>query len=551
MSFLKKYWIEIFVFSVVATVLFIDIAPDITWMNTDSDGAHYTLAAKYLWVAHNTSAPLFLLIGHLFIKFIPFGTDAWRFGSLLALSTVVTSIFIYLIAMRLLNGKNKSRLYALIASIIYGGSALVISQSIIIDTYAFDTMLIVIAYYFILRKQFIWTTVFMGLCLATHPLMFGLAYFVMFVAHKELRNWKMIALTASFVLFYLYIPISKAFNGALDMWGNTTIVSFFINNWGTLSMLTGTLSVWDFPQRFLNTVGILGVSLGLGLVVIAIYFIKRRTVKYELFWLVMIYLLYFVTDLANETYVYIMPSIAFGAVIVAIGISQMNKYWTYAVLITSCGLMLFNANYFDIGRTLDPEMSAMKFYNEELAKIPDGQIFMGGGWNWAMVYLYNQEEGRKIIPICTDVLTSDIYTDLLLSRGIKLDKYDTGERVNDEIMIELSIAKNNENVWIAKPTKPEVYQYVIEPAKGNEVYIAELFGVTRTTEWRWKPSNPYSFITGSLEIEYWSLVLCSNYNVIYFITVIMLALMANSYMWKWLDKRKKRLLYGDIPNIQT
>ncbi|GAI63183.1 unnamed protein product, partial [marine sediment metagenome] len=29
----------------------------------------------------------------------------------------------------------------------------------------------------------------------------------------------------------------------------------------------------------------------------------------------------------------------------------------------------------------------------------------------------------------------------------------------------------NEGVWIAKETKPEVYQYVIEPAEGNEAYI--------------------------------------------------------------------------------
>jgi len=58
MNWLKKYWPEVLVFGVIAGVLVNNLAPDWTWMNTDSDGAHYTMAAKYLTTAHHMSAPL-------------------------------------------------------------------------------------------------------------------------------------------------------------------------------------------------------------------------------------------------------------------------------------------------------------------------------------------------------------------------------------------------------------------------------------------------------------------------------------------------------------
>src|SRR3989304_8286198 len=154
MGWLKKYWIEAIVFLAIAVVMLTDLAPNWTWMNTDSDGAHYTLAAKYMWVSHNTSAPLFLLLGRLFL-FIPYGTDAWRFGLLLALSTIVASFVIYKIVRYKLKDNPKQRLYAVIASLIYGGSALVISQSTIIDTYAFNMLLSLLAYYSALQKKWV------------------------------------------------------------------------------------------------------------------------------------------------------------------------------------------------------------------------------------------------------------------------------------------------------------------------------------------------------------------------------------------------------------
>ena len=100
MQFIKKYWPEIIVVGIIFANLLNCLAPDLTWMNTDSDGPHYILSAKYMQVAHNTSAPLYLLLGRLFL-FIPIGTDAWRMGLISVLATTGGATFVYLIVRRL------------------------------------------------------------------------------------------------------------------------------------------------------------------------------------------------------------------------------------------------------------------------------------------------------------------------------------------------------------------------------------------------------------------------------------------------------------------
>jgi len=511
--FLKNYWLEILVFGLILGILLKNVAVGLTWMNTDSDGAHYLLAAKYMLPAHNTSAPLFLLLGRVFL-FLPFGTEPWRMGLISVLATTGGAILIYLIVSRLLFGNNKVRWYAIISALVYGGSALVISQSTIIESYALSTALMLLAYYFSIKQKWVMVSIAIGLIWAIHTLFAWMIWAVLLVQHKEMRNWVLVIITLFFLAFYLYIPISTAVNGDLRMWGNTTFSDFIRANLGVLLMLGGGLSVWDFPKRVFDAIGILGVSLGLGLPVIVYYFYRVKKWQNGLLWLFLIPVIWFATNLSSETYVYLMPSIAFGAVVVGLGLSKLNKAWLFSTGLVAILLISINAWYFDIGTNLDPEMSAMKFYNEELPKIPDGQYFMGGGWTWAMVYLYNREEGRNIIPISTDVFPSDEYLTLLEKQGVKLTRSDAESQITLSGEVALSIAELNDGVWIARETKPEVYQYVIEPARGNEDYIGRWIGQEVQPEWKWKPSNPYKFIAGELEVAEWHHVLMSNRNML-------------------------------------
>ena len=516
MAWLKKYLPEIIVFGLIFSVLLICVAPDITWVNTDSDGPHYVLAAKYMVPAHNTSAPLFLLTGRAFL-FLPFGTDAWKMGLISVIATTLCAYVIYLIVKNKLKDNPKSRLFALISALIYGGSALVISQSTIIESYAMATLFAITAYYFYSQSKYNWTSVFLGLCLAVHPLFAVITWFVLFLANKSMRKWKPIIITSSFVLFYLYIPVVARLTVEYDMWGNASIGGFLGNNLTTMLMLAGNISLWDLPKRILDTIAMLGVSLGLSFIPLIYYFVKQRTWKNSLLWLFSLPVIYFIVNLSMETYVYMMIGIAFAAIPIGIGLSKMNIKWAYAVGVVAVGLTLFNAHYFDIGRTLDPNLSAARYYQEELPKLDDGDILLAGGWTWAIAYLYNKEEGRQIEPVCIDILPSEQYMQDLEDAGIKLIRTDSDRHIDKQWEVALSIAELNDNVWLAKETNPASYEYELVLAKDNMWLIERWLNYEKEPEWRFDVSNPYHFITGALAVEEWKFIVWTNHSVFFYI----------------------------------
>jgi len=570
LNFVKRYKWELLTFSTIFSILLLDCSPDMTWINTDSDGIHYTYAAKYLYPAHKTSAPLFLLLGHAFL-WLPLGTEFWRIAFISVLASTASAVFIYLIITEKLGSKsvrpeeieaqnNRSRIHGLIGALIFGGSALVISQSTIVETYALVTMFGLGAYYFAIKGKWLPCALMLGAGGAVHHLI-GITLIVLFIAYKELRRWKYVGVMSAFLLFYLYIPITVAINHPIDIWGNLTLVTFMNDNLTTGGMLIGGLSIWDLPKRTLDTVGILGVSLGLALIPIGYFILERHNssdpirkkhYKEPLLWLFFLPIIYYCTNLAPQTVVYCMPAIGFGAVIAGIGLSRMRPYWKWVVLGCAAGLLAFNANYFDIGRNLDPELSASRYYYEELDKIPDNEVLVAQqGWEWAAVPMYNKENNRNILPVCTSTLPSKHYQQTLRDMGIKLDvpevvRYEFSYEFSSDIAA--SILELNDNVWLTIPSAPRTYGAEIVPAKGNE----ELLGSTShtilsTQEWQWRPSNPYDIITGAIEVEEWVQIVVSNYSCLMF---GMLGVIGGISVWigymvfvrkrKWNLKRRAR-----------
>ncbi len=555
---LKKYWAEILVFGIIFGVLLMDCIPDYTWINTDCDGPHYTYSAQYLYPAHKTSAPLFLLLGHL-VLYLPVGLEAWRFALLSVIASVITCVFIYLI----IKNRTGNKWYGLIGSLIFGSSALVISQSIIIETYALVTMFGILAFYFAEKKRWILTALMLGAGGAIHHLI-GFPIIILLVFNKELRNWKYIGIMASFLLFYLYIPIT---NRPPYMWqspNNELGSSFISDNLSTMLMLWGGLSIWELPKRILDTIELLGVSLTAGIIPIVWYLkirhddknpIRKKHWKEPLLWLFFLPIVYYMANLAPQTYVYIMPSIAFGAIIAGIGMSRIKKEVIIAIACVLVVMLGFNANYFDVGRTLDKNMSAREFYDNELSKVPDGQILLAQqGWEWAMVYPYNKNEGRNIVPVCTGTLASQQYQDLLKSWNIKFNiPKEKVTLVELQNYIIKSITENNENVWTTFPTEPKTYGAEIAPVKNKGIYdtenynrlLGELVTPLSITDgsmdkmWKWKPSNPYDIITGAIEVKEWVYIIFSNYSVATFSMMGMIGAVPCWILYMILVKRKK------------
>lgn len=601
-GFFKKYWLEILVFSLLAICFLVCLSPNLQWMMVDSDGPEYVMDATYFYPAHHTSAPLYLVLGHLFLQ-IPYGTDYWRMSLMSALFTIGAAIFVYLIIKHLLAQNKNNRKWACLGAFIFGASALVFAQAIIVETYAVVTFFSIAAYYFVLKKRWAWASAMIGFGLVTHHLML-LTWVVLFIGHTELRphfhfkkkflfitfgDIRHVSITAGIVLLcYTYMPLSLMFvPNQPQMWGNTTIKDFFTNNISVFTMLVGQLSIYDLPKRIFDVLGVFGVSLGFALIPIGWWLWKTKKLKSELFWLFILPILYVTTDLAYQIQKYQSASMAWGAII---AVTIMAQWWDeiketttrfvkngvatlkqksgvilkyvaiYLTIISVVGLFIVNIVQWDIGRTgsLDENLSATKFYYEELPKIPDGQIFITmGAWEWIEVFKYNRDTGHNILPVCVGTLASIQYRDMLRSWGIKIDELDLSGEVEgrsrsnalnyEQVAYASYIMENNPSVWTSRPTDMSTYGAEVVPARGNEYQITRWMGSDVVEpQWQWIPENPWFSITGQCEVEKWNFILQSNKSCLLLMTLIMGGILI-FWLPKKLSHKKEDDFLASIP----
>lgn len=521
-GWIKKYWLEILVFAGIFTILMIDLNPNFTFMNKSLDSLDYIYAAKYFYVAHQLSYPLYLLIGHIFLM-LPFGTESWRMGLISVLSSVGTCIFLYLIVKRLLS----SRWYALLAVLIFGMSALVISQSIIVETYSLLTMFATGAYYFAIKKQWKRMAIMVSLGLAVHILM-GIV-FVIALFIKEFRSNKVaILISLVGILFYIYLPLrSGATPDLVANQGTTNIITSFLNAVTVINYFMGTLSIYELPKRIFDTIGVLGVSMGiLAIFPIVIYFWHRKFYKSILFWLCLIPIIIFISELDMQTYDYMMMAIPFLAIAACFGLKILRdrynwaKCFTYSMVVIIVGFGLFNANYFDIGRTLDKNMYVTQLY-QSYSEMPTNAVLLGNN-NYQMVNLYNKEHDTHIVQVEVGKLTQVSYRYRLVGVAYLPS--------NSSMDVARSIVQLNNNVWIQVEVNPNEYQFQIVEANHNVSLLNQLDNtISEKASWQFKPYNPYDILTTRIYLNDWLVAIMSKYNFRLLCIAIIFIIVANKF----------------------
>lgn len=564
---LKSYLPELVVFGFVLAVLLIDLNPDYTFINKAADSIGYIYSASYLYPSYHTSPPLYLLISHLFLM-LPFGTEAWRMGLFSVLSTMGACVFIYLILRNLLdkrtirkydqfnkinsvNENRKTNYYALLGVLVYGLSALVVSQSVIVNTYATTCMLASGVYYFIVTKHWKLVGLMIGIGFAIHLLM-GFVFLVVFLGYRQYRrNWKALLISFSFIVFYAYIPLTnrEPFMWLPDPESVNTIWATITDTIAVINMLIGSLSIWDLPKRILDIIGVIGVSIGVITIVPIIYYFRKTKFWHNpLFWFMLVPIILFMGELDMNTFDYMMLAMPFFSIVICLGLAKMVDLYKFKakVFVSACtvvviGMGVFNCVYFDIGNTLDPNLSATKLYREEFNKIPDGAIFMPNyAWEWESIYKYNMDNNKHIYPICIDVLPSEMYQQKLIKDGIKLDT-----SLDENVIIKASemaksIALLNDNVWTTQVYDAQTFgTYVVKatPDIVANVDREKIKQISTNPQIAWKPYNPYKIMDTSLFISDWSYILYSNYNLRLFGGLASIGLIL-TWLYYWVTSRK-------------
>ena len=129
---------------------------------------------------------------------------------------------------------------------------------------------------------------------------------------------------------------------------------------------------------------------------------------------------------------------------------------------------------------------------------------------------------------------------MLESQGIKLTRTTSDSFIDKQWLVAESIAQQNDGVWIDRETIPSQYQYEVIPAKDNMNLITRWLGQEKQPVIAWKPSNPYSFITGAIEVSEWKFILKTNHNARFAIIWGVFGWFAYSVISQMIRDRKKK-----------
>jgi hypothetical protein len=305
--------------------------------------------------------------------------------------------------------------------------------------------------------------------------------------------------------------------------------------WTTITGLVGQIAIYDVPKRIIDTLGIIGVSVGVvALIPIVAYFWRKKFYKDVLFWLILIPIGLFISELDMNTFDYTMLAMPFLAIVAMLGLAKLQRAswqryyeWgrvlTAVIVISVVGFGVFNANYFDIGRTLDPNMSVTEYYTKELPKVPNGSIYMPlWGWEWEAAFKYNKDTNAHLIIVNEDMLVNPLYQKQIENEGVKLVSSDNKNQSIAAKEMAQSIIQLN-NVWTTVTTDPSTFGCKVVQANHNvnlaplpnEALIAQL---TSHPPWQWKPYNPYDVMTTAIiQSQSWQYVVMSNRSLFFFL----------------------------------
>ncbi len=362
-------------------------APDSTWVNADHDGNNYIMGAKYLVLTHPTGAPLFNLLNWVLIRLPMPGTEYFALAIWSAIFSAGTATLLWHLTRNF------------VAPLVFLASGLVVGQSTIVETYAMVSFLMVLSYYFHTRDRHSLKYAVIGIGLAVHHLPFLMvpAYIIWdnreaygkgiwAPSRQSLKHaaWILIALP-----FYLYIPI---FNREPFLWTTGTDIKAVATYFGSQGGLIGGLAIRPMDNLFgrfhdMGLILLVGFAASLPLLIWAFYD-HIKTKKWLLPVLVVLPSVYYFTLLTPNAFIYMVPAFAFGAIMIG-GLRRAAITKTLVALM-SILLMIANTQFYDIGDTLDPNLSAAAFY-DQLGSLPNDAVVYSGvnGWERAAVWLYN------------------------------------------------------------------------------------------------------------------------------------------------------------------
>lgn len=386
----RKYWKELILFGVIATVYGICTAPGFSWAGIDNDCFNFAFAAMFGKTPHIPGYPV-----HTFITtatmLLPFGNEGWKmafFGS--TIPSIITCILMFIVVKK--QTANKWAPYIATAGL--AGCNAFLMQSIIAEVYATASLLLVATYTaFVFGKEKT-TAILAGFAMGTHLFVVPGAAMLVFLNVRK-RYWA--------------IPVAIA----MGLYGYCFAVnSLFLANYIPISTglwgLFGSAPLDYLPTKLSHTAILLTCGFALALIP-AIWHLKSFRNAWILWGLMITPLMFWLTSSTPVSYVFFQMIFPIIAIAAGLGIDKI-KFHPAPILAVSIILLLIMPMFYDIGRSLDKDLSAQAFYNK-LEEIPEDSIILNlivveGDLDCGIdervsvaTLVYSLESGKTLAPI--------------------------------------------------------------------------------------------------------------------------------------------------------
>ena len=391
----------------ISVIYLFGIATDMTWMGLAGDSPNYVVSSVLFQKAFLAGYPFYITIGWVFER-LPFN-PYWNLGLVSALSTIVTSVFIFLI-IRLFTGRGWSPFLGLVA---YPAAFLVWTQSVIPEVYTFSTMLAIVGAYFVIKggkfggvRNFYIAAVVFGLSLGAHPLavftaIAGLVY-VYRVTGQKFLVLKLSLVGSLGLLTYLQIVFTPSTGGIVEsgLVDKVRLVVVSFNYLGGLS----AVPVWATIDRVTDAIWILLVSVG---VIVPLGIFGKWTVLKEKEFIIFLIgggipFLIYISGFPPQWVTYMVPFLAFFIIIVGIRSQHFPyKEGLYFGIVGSLVLLGVNLYHYDIGRSLDQSPTTMRQVYDKLDGLSDGTIVYTHTWGHISVLVdtYNKFNKNRLVSV--------------------------------------------------------------------------------------------------------------------------------------------------------
>tara|TARA_B100000949_G_C14267251_1_gene445608 strand:+ start:87 stop:1496 length:1410 start_codon:yes stop_codon:yes gene_type:complete len=371
---------------VVAAAYFISLSSTVpTFFNVNSDAPLFITAAKFFRISHpSPGSPLYNLINMAWLHSLPFSSDYFSLTVLNALCSSAVAAVLYMMTRNIL------------APLIWLAAGVVVTQSTILEQYTMTVLFMLVSYWCYRSDKRSW-----AYALASFGIMVNhlagfciLAYLANDVYQKNTLKpflWSFIALP-----LLAYLPLFN--RPPYHLIEDSSLFAYYDYFFGGHRGLLGGLAIiptddaierlWEFTRIIIG-----GLGTALILIVLGI-----KKVWKESFVLPMIFVLpsfHYLTNLDAMTYTYTIVTIAFGAILAC---QHEWKFAKAACIVGAIVLIGFNIQWFDFGRTLDPNQTQVSWY-KTLDKLPSDavlQVDRAGCCAVLWVDLYNMENGTTI-----------------------------------------------------------------------------------------------------------------------------------------------------------